>query len=115
MEVKPRGYFEFTSNGNKIEGRVCTWSLNRFSKKMGDLNVTELLQAVTTGMSIEGIAQILLCSVEYFYKKQECPYTIDDSLDWIDDIGGIGVAVNLIESSLSPKDEQSGTEEKKSE
>lgn len=107
MNNQPRGFFEFKdSKGNTIKGRINTWSLNRFCKKMNIPTLTELYTAITTGVSLEAIAEILLCGVEYNYKNgSECPYKLDDALDWIDDIGGIQQAVDFIGETVSVTDD----------
>lgn len=106
MNSYPKGVFDFESGGNKIEGKICTWSLNRFCHKNGDLTVNQLFDLLTTGISIRAIADILLCCVEYNYRGKDFPYSIDEAMDWIDDIGGISVASKLIEDSLSVKEDK---------
>lgn len=106
MNSQPRGFFEFKdSKGNTIKGRISTWSLNRFCKKMNVPTVSELYTAITTGVSLEAIAEIVLCGVEYTYRGGECPYSVDDALDWIDDIGGIQQAVEFIGETMSVTDD----------
>lgn len=110
MKKLPRGYFEFEdSEGKVIKGRVCTWSLNRFCEKMDIPNVTEMFKAITTGVSITAIAEMLLCAVEYM-NKEGCPYTRDNAMDWIDDLGGLDKTISLIEESMTVKEE--GAEKK---
>lgn len=99
-----RGLFSFDSSKGKIDGKICTWSLNRFCEKMDIPNVTEMFSAITSGISIKAIAEILLCAVEYNYRGKDFPFTIDDAMDWIDDIGGIVSVIGLIEGSLTTND-----------
>lgn len=103
--MNSRGIFSFQSNGQTIEGKIGTWSLNRFCEKNNNLNVTDMFSLITTGISIRAIAEILLCAVEYNYRGKDFPYTLDNAMDWIDDIGGIGETVAIIEKSLSKDDE----------
>lgn len=112
--MNSRGIFSFQSNGQKIDGKICTWSLNRFCEKMNIPNVTEMFSAITTGISIRAIAEILLCGVEYNYRGKDFPFTIDIAMDWIDDIGGISQTVNIIEKSLSDNDQPTSKKKAKS-
>lgn len=100
MNTNPSGYFDFISNGKKIEGRICTWSLSRFCLKNGGLTISQLFELLTSGISIQAIADILLCAVEYTHRGREFHYTIDDALDWIDGVGGLGNAVKLVEQAV---------------
>lgn len=106
MKKLPRGYFEFSdSKENVIKGRLGTWALNRFCEKMKVATLSELYQAITGGISIHALAEIILCAVEYEHRGKECPYTVEDSLDWIDDLGGIPATVKFISSTMSVEDE----------
>lgn len=100
-----KGEFSFKSGNKTIEGKICTWSLNRFCEKMNIPNVTEMFSAVTTGISIRAIAEILLCAVEYKFRGKDFPYTVDDAMDWIDCMGGLKPTCDIITASLSSDDE----------
>lgn len=83
------------------------WSLDRFCQKNGLKNLTELYRLITEGMSIRAVADLIFSAVEYTYKKETCPYTIDDAFDWIDDIGGIMAAIKIIEhGTAAPETEK---------
>lgn len=104
--MNPKGQFEFTtSKGDKLTGKICTWSLNQFCEKMDIPNVTELFKAITTGISIKAVAVMLLCAVEYTHRGKEFKYTVDDAMDWIDDIGGLSATMKIIESATSTEDD----------
>lgn len=105
--MNSRGQFEFTtSKGEKLSGKICTWSLNRFCEKMNIPNVTEMFSAVTTGLSIKAVAEMLLCAVEYEYRGKDFPFTVDDAMDWIDEMGGISECVGIIERAMSGSDDK---------
>jgi hypothetical protein len=101
-------HFEFQSGDKKIEGKFGTWAQDRFCKKFNDLTVNQFLEMFETGMSIRAIAEMLFCGVEYYYQDKECPYNINHALDWIDDIGGLAAAVNIISDCVSSKNDAEG-------
>jgi hypothetical protein len=113
MHNQPRGFFQFKSGNTEIKGRVCTWSLNRFCEKRDIPNVNELFQIITTGVSIVAIAEILLCAVEYSNRAADFKYTIDDAMDWIDDMGGLVEALTLISSHMVVEAEKTDSKKKK--
>lgn len=72
--------------------------MNRFCEKMDIPNVTEMYLAITTGLSFKAVAELILCSVEYV--NREKPHTTDEAMDWIDDMGGIDKAVEIINKAM---------------
>jgi hypothetical protein len=113
LQAQPRGVFEFTdSSGRYIKGKVGTWAMNRFCEKMRIETVTEMFTVITEGISLRALAEVLLCSVEYSYRSKEFPFTIDDAMDWVDDIG-IPSVIELITSYLSEKGEKEDGAKKK--
>lgn len=116
MQVLPRGFFYFEdAEGKEIKGRFSTWAMNRFCARTGIKNLQEMFEALTSGVSIQAIGEFLLSAVEYNYKGgQKCPYTIDEALDWVDDLGGLSVATSLIAEAISigTVKEEAGEEKK---
>jgi hypothetical protein len=76
--------------------------MNRFCEKMRIETVTEMFTVITDGISLRALAEVLLCSVEYSYRGKDFPFTIDDAMDWVDDIG-IPAVVELITTYLIRK------------
>lgn len=103
MENQPRGYFSFESKGEKIEGRICTWSMNKFCERMDIKNITEMYTVLTTGISFTAVAELLRCSVEYLKRNEG--FTIDQAMDWIDDMGGLDRFVKVINSTMTVEDD----------
>jgi hypothetical protein len=94
MEVKllDDGYFILTlKDGRNFKGRFCMNSLEKFSEAIGITNVFQLLLNFTTGMTIKNYAHFILTALQYTYRKNPDQFkeTIEDVLEWIDDMGGL--------------------------
>jgi hypothetical protein len=90
--LQQRGYYTIKlSNGQKVELRFCTWSFKRFCEINGNLTLSQLQDALSTGMTLSGFVSLLLCAAEYVCvkEKKEFSYSDMDASDWIDEMGGI--------------------------
>lgn len=55
------------------------------------MTLTQLQDALSSGMTLSGFVSLLLCAAEYvsLKDKKEFEYTDMDAADWIDEMGGI--------------------------
>lgn len=55
------------------------------------MTLTQLQDALSSGMTLTGFVSLLLCAAEYVCVKEskDFTYTEMDASDWIDDMGGI--------------------------
>ena len=55
------------------------------------MTLTQLQDALSSGMTLSGFVSLLLCAAEYvsIKDKKEFEYTDMDAADWIDEMGGI--------------------------
>lgn len=90
--LQQRGYYTITlGDGTNIPLRFCTWSFKRFCEINGNMTLTQLQDALSNGMTLNGFVSLLLCSAEYMCvkEKKEFNYTDIEASDWIDEMGGI--------------------------
>jgi hypothetical protein len=100
--LQQRGYYTIKlGNGKQIPLRFCTWTFKRFCEINGNMTLTQLQDALSSGMTLSGFVSLLLCAAEYLCikEKQDFTYTEMDASDWIDEMGGI--ASNGFVSMLS--------------
>jgi hypothetical protein len=87
-----RGYYTIIlGNGKKISLRFCTWSFKRFCELNGNLTLSQLQDALSSGMTLSGFVSLMLCAAEYVCVKEKKEFAYDDmeASDWIDEMGGI--------------------------
>lgn len=109
IELLPRGEFELTiPTGEKIKGKLGTWSFNRFCKRQ-NISLADLGQFIEK-ITGEDAVMLLLSAIEYGFIKEgrTCPYSDITVCDWIDQDGGIasfgsGWLTQLLEHSF-PKE-----------
>ena len=55
------------------------------------MTLTQLQDALSSGMTLSGFVSLLLCAAEYVSIKEKKEFTYDemDASDWIDEMGGI--------------------------
>lgn len=90
--LQQRGFYAISlGNGKKIQLRFCTWTFKRFCELNGNLTLSQLQDALSSGMTLSGFISLLLCAAEYvcLKDKKEFEYTEMDAAEWIDEIGGI--------------------------
>jgi hypothetical protein len=90
--LQQRGYYTIKlGDGKQIPLRFCTWTFKRFCELNGNMNISQLQDALSAGMTLSGFISLMLCASEYLHIKdnKEFKYTDMDASDWIDDIGGI--------------------------
>ncbi len=90
--LQQRGYYTINlGNGKKIPLRFCTWTFKRFCELNGNLTLSQLQDALSSGMTLSGFISLLLCAAEYVSIKEqkEFNHTEMDAADWIDEMGGI--------------------------
>lgn len=90
--LQQRGYYTISlGNGTKIPLRFCTWTFKRFCEVNGNMTLTQLQDALSSGMTLSGFVSLLLCAAEYvsIKEKKEFLYNEMDASDWIDEMGGI--------------------------
>jgi hypothetical protein len=90
--LQQRGYYTINlGDGKKIPLRFCTWSFKRFCEINGNMTLSQLQDALSSGMTLTGFISLMLCAAEYvcIKEKREFTYSDMDASDWIDDMGGI--------------------------
>lgn len=90
--LQQRGHYTIKlGDGNKIPLRFCTWTFKRFCEINGNLTLSELQGALSTGMTLNRFVSLLLCASEYVCvkDKKDFVHTDMDASDWIDEMGGI--------------------------
>lgn len=90
--LQQRGYYTINlGDGNKIPLRFCTWTFKRFCEINGNMTLSQLQDALSSGMTLTGFISLLLCAAEYvcIKDKKEFAYTDMEASDWIDEMGGI--------------------------
>jgi hypothetical protein len=90
--LQQRGYYTINlGDGKKIPLRFCTWTFKRFCELNNNMTITQLQDALSSGMTLSGFVSLLLCAAEYvaIKEKKEIVYTDIDASEWIDEIGGI--------------------------
>lgn len=90
--LQQRGYYTINlGNAKKVPLRFCTWSFKRFCELNGNLTLTQLQDALSSGMTLTGFVSLMLCAAEYVCvkEKKEFSYTDMEASDWIDEMGGI--------------------------
>lgn len=90
--LQQRGYYTINlGNGKKIPLRFCTWTFKRFCEINGNLTLSQLQDALSSGMTLSGFVSLLLCAAEYVCVKEgkDFGYTDMEASDWIDEMGGI--------------------------
>lgn len=90
--LQQRGYYTIKlGDGKQIPLRFCTWTFKRFCEVNGNMTLTQLQDALSSGMTLSGFVSLLLCAAEYvsIKDKKEFEYTDMDAADWIDEMGGI--------------------------
>lgn len=106
--LKERGYTVLKrEDGSEVELLFRTWTFKRFCELNGDISYQDMIQLLTTGISIKHMAQLLLCASEYWHIKNKRPFAFTefDSCEWIDECGGLNAAafvsiVNVMTSAL---------------
>lgn len=74
-----------------IKGQFSLWSVKRYCDKK-KLSLSGLaLQMEESSMSLDDMALMLLCAVEYTSKKNKegFAYSDIDACDWIEELGGL--------------------------
>jgi hypothetical protein len=90
--LQQRGYYTIKlGDGKQIPLRFCTWTFKRFCEINGNMTLSQLQDALSTGMTLSGFISLLLCAAEYvsIKEKREVAYTDMEAADWIDEMGGI--------------------------
>lgn len=90
--LQQRGYYTINlGNGKKVSLRFCTWAFKRFCEINGNMTLSQLQEALSSGMTLNGFVSLLLCAAEYvcIKEKKDFSYTDMDASDWIDEMGGI--------------------------
>ena len=90
--LQQRGYYTIKlGDGKQIPLRFCTWTFKRFCELNGNMTLSQLQDALSTGMTISGFVSLLLCASEYtcIKDKKEFTYTEFDATEWVDEMGGI--------------------------
>lgn len=89
-----RGFFEIKLASKTIPLRFCTGTVKLFCERKGGMSLTDFLTYVQSSFTIDDTILILLCAAEYVHNRNskgvmDFPYTQDDAMDWIDELGGI--------------------------
>ena len=90
--LQQRGCYTISlGNGKKVHLRFCTWTFKRFCEINGNMTLSQLQDALSSGMTLSGFVSLLLCAAEYVCLKEKKEFNYDDmdASDWIDDMGGI--------------------------
>jgi hypothetical protein len=90
--LQERGYYTISlGNGKKIPLRFCTWTFKRYCEINGNMTLSQLQDALSSGMTLSGFVSLLLCAAEYvcIKEKKEFAFTDMDAADWIDEMGGV--------------------------
>jgi hypothetical protein len=90
--LQQRGYYTINlGDGKQIPLRFCTWTFKRFCEVNGNMTLTQLQDALSSGMTLSGFVSLLLCAAEYtcLKDKKDFTYTDMDAADWIDEMGGV--------------------------
>jgi hypothetical protein len=117
--LQQRGFYTIKlGSGKQISLRFCTWTFKRFCEINGNMTLSQLQDALSTGMTLSGFISLLLCAAEYvsIKEKTEFTYTDMDAADWIDEMGGIaggGFVEMLSVIVASFTDSGSNSQEKK--
>lgn len=93
--LQQRGYYTINlGDGKKIPLRFSTWTFKRFCEQNGNMTISQLQDALSSGMTLSGFVSLVLCAAEYvcLKEKTEFSYTDMDASEWIDEMGGIGGA-----------------------
>jgi len=95
LELLPRKEFEFTlESGETIKGKHGTWSTKRLCDKKG-WSIMEFMVRFndTDKLTLDDVCQLLLCAVEYKWRKDEkgpFPYNDMHACEWLEGLGGFG-------------------------
>lgn len=90
--LQQRGFYTIKlGDGKQIPLRFCTWTFKRFCEINGSMTLSQLQDALSSGMTIGGFISLLLCAAEYVCvkDKKDFTYTEMEAADWIDEMGGI--------------------------
>lgn len=90
--LQQRGFYTISlGNDKKVQLRFCTWTFKRFCEINGNMTLSQLQDALSSGMTLSGFVSLLLCAAEYICvkEKKDFVYTDMDASDWIDEMGGI--------------------------
>lgn len=93
--LQQRGYYTINlGDGKQIPLRFCTWTFKRFCEINGNMTLTQLQDALSSGMTLSGFVSLLLCAAEYVCLKEKKEFAHNDmeAADWIDEMGGIAGA-----------------------
>lgn len=96
IELLPKGQFYITKpDGKKIKGRFSMNVLDRFCEVKGIKNYLDLLEKITSGMTVGEYAEIILYAIHDYFRgnEQDCDYkTKADVSDLIDEVFEGGIA-----------------------
>lgn len=90
--LQQRGYYTINlGDGKQIPLRFCTWTFKRFCEVNGNMTLSQLQDALSSGMTLSGFISLLLCASEYVCVKDKKDFAFSDmdAADWIDEMGGI--------------------------
>ncbi len=90
--LQQRGHYTINlGDGKQIPLRFCTWTFKRFCEINGNMTLSQLQDALSSGMTLSGFVSLLLCAAEYVCvkEKKDFGYTDMEASDWIDEMGGI--------------------------
>lgn len=89
-----RGLHTIKVGEKSIDLYFNTWVLKRFCKLNGEISLTQFLELLQTGLTVDHLTSLLLCAAEYIFvkDKKQSPYNDIDASDWIDELGGINGA-----------------------
>lgn len=90
--LQQRGYYTIElGDGKTIPLRFCTWTFKRFCEINGNMTLSQLQDALSSGMTLSGFISLMLCAAEYvsIKEKKEFIYTDMDASDWVDEMGGV--------------------------
>lgn len=90
--LQQRGHYTINlGDGTKVPLRFCTWTFKRFCEINGNMTLSQLQDALSSGMTLTGFISLLLCAAEYVCVKEgkDFKHTDMEASDWIDEMGGI--------------------------
>lgn len=97
------GIHLFEVNGKKVGLRFGTRSLRLLEKKLKEDISVILEQAVKGRSGIEFLCNIFECTAQDYYitNKIEIDFSNDDMPDWIDAVGGLNPASQIVTEGIN--------------
>jgi hypothetical protein len=84
VTLEPRGKFSIQlEDGQVVRGWFSLNALNRFCIAHGEMNYLQLVTKITSGMTIDDYADLLLMALQDMFRQdiKQCPWTVEKVMD----------------------------------